>query len=68
METQIKNSFDAITRKKVFRSFILTLAGAIGVVLIALSKEVELQKALLVALGTMGSWLSATALEYKKGE
>ena len=65
---QVKNSFDSITRSKIFKSFLLTVLSAVGALVVATSNGVDIKTASLVALGTFGAWMVNTASEYKKGQ
>lgn len=71
MNGQIKNSFDAITKTKIFKSFLLACAGVafIGLVeLVQVITKINLNYAIVAIVGVLIPFIVNTAIQYIKGK
>lgn len=62
------DSFDKETMYSIVKSLLLTFTSALGSFCVAVSQDVNIKAALLIALGTLGSFLINVPLQFHKGD
>ena len=67
MDTQVKNSFDKESIKKIVRSLIYCLTSAIGAGLVAYSQTKNIESSILISLGAFGTLILTITKEYTAG-
>ena len=65
---QIKNSFDAETKKKIVNSLWLSLISAGGAFIASVRETRDLKTSTIIALSTGGAFLVNTIKEYVQGK
>ena len=65
---QVKNSFDAETKKKILKSLYLSLISAGGAFLIAYTQSFDAKTSAFIALGTFGAFIKNAVDEYVAGK
>lgn len=66
--SQVKNSFDTETKKKILKSFYLSLLSAMGAFIASLSQTRNVKESAIVAMATFGAFVVNTAREYVEGK
>ena len=67
MDTQVRNSFDATTLKKIGKSALYCLTSALGAGIVAYAATKSLEVGILAGLGAFGTLLLKVVEEYKSG-